>query len=426
MPDSSWHHILPTIYTDGWHLDHAGKATFRQQMNPDSLKHMQTSMKSRRHTALLLTFLACTRAVFAETLEVRMRIHQKAAEEKTINRENLTRIKQFILQNGQRETYCNAYNNNPSQHTKGFHFYLNPDTGQENINCDPTKSDFNSLTIRSAGGGKNQYRSVEFADKNYICITANHPTDDLTVSQVRQCVEDALQEILAAIEMKAPDRDAATVMPRIRKAIDVGPTFESLSGILGEPDLDIGSGIHIFVYRLSDGTGIRVGTPDKNAVSYVYQADNRLFPSEAGQAPGGQQPFDEVLWVERPKPEISMLYLVLTNTDGHDDRVRLVVSHAAAALREAEKHQGLKFHVVYFVRPSGMYTGFSVEQLQEIAAESPKRAEELVGQHTWGIGELPKPTAQGGAIRLKPESTAPTPRDIFPTRASGERSDPRH
>jgi len=295
---------------------------------------------------MLLAMLACTAVVTAETLEVRMRIHQKAAEEKIINRENLIRIKQSILQNGQRTTYCNAYNNNPSQHTKRFYFYLNPDSGQDNIDCDPTKSDFNTLTIRAAGGGKNQYRTVGFIDKNYVYITANNPTEDLTVSQVRQFVEDALQEILAAIE--------------------------------------------------------------------------------AGQAPGGQQPFEEVLWVERPKPEISLLYLVLTNTGGHDDLVRLVVSHASAALREAAKHQGHEFNVVYFVRPSEAAIGFAVEQLREIAAAAPKRAEELVRQHTWSIEELPKPAAQGGAIRLEPESTAPTPRDIFPSKASGEQSDPRH
>jgi len=47
----------------------------------------------------------------------------------------------------------------------------------------------------------------------------------------------------------------------------------------------------------------------------------------------------------------------------------------------------------------------------------------LVGQHTWGIGELPKPAAQGGAIRPEPESTAPIPRDIFPRKVSGEQSD---
>ena len=219
------------------------------------------------------------------------------------------------------------------------------------------------------------------------------------------------------------NRDAATAISRIRAVIKADLTFDKLSEILGEPDMDIGSGIHIFVYRLSDGTGIRVGTPDKKAVSYVFQADNRLFPIEAGQAPGGQHPFDEVLWVERPKPEISVLYLVLTNTGGHDENVRLIVRHASAALREAEKHQGQKFNVGFFVRPSEAAIGFAVEQLREIAAAAPKRAEELVRQHTWSIEELPKPAAQGGAIRPEPESTAPTPRDMFPRKASGEQSD---
>ena len=63
------------------------------------------------------------------------------------------------------------------------------------------------------------------------------------------------------------NRDAATAISRIRAVIKADLTFDKLSEILGEPDMDIGSGIHIFVYRLSDGTGIRVGTPDKKAQS---------------------------------------------------------------------------------------------------------------------------------------------------------------
>ncbi|MCX6875330.1 MAG: hypothetical protein NTW21_16215 [Verrucomicrobia bacterium] len=36
---------------------------------------------------------------------------------------------------------------------------------------------------------------------------------------------------------------------------------------------DDGSGIHILVYRLSDGTWITVGTPDKNKLMYIEHAD---------------------------------------------------------------------------------------------------------------------------------------------------------
>jgi len=100
------------------------------------------------------------------------------------------------------------YGNNPAYQTKNYRFYLNPDTGQDNINCDPKKSGFHNLTIRKADGGKNQYRTVEFIDEYYIYITTNWPTDDLTVQQIRQFVVDAMEEILVEIKGKEPMSDA--------------------------------------------------------------------------------------------------------------------------------------------------------------------------------------------------------------------------
>jgi len=138
--------------------------------------------------------------LFGETMDIQLRIYQ--GEEKIITHDHLVQIKQFILQKGQRETYSNMYNDNPAYHTKGFCFYLNPDSGQENINCDLAKSDFNSLTIRLRVGGQNQYRTVKFLDKQYIKIIVTAPTSDLTVKQILQFVEDALQEILCDIEKK--------------------------------------------------------------------------------------------------------------------------------------------------------------------------------------------------------------------------------
>lgn len=139
-------------------------------------------------------------------MDVRLRISQKGDDEKVITRDNLLKIKQAILQNGQRETYCNIYNDNPAYHTKGFQFYLNPDTGQQNVNCDPAKSDFNTLTIRSTAGGQNQYRTVEFIDQHSIYVAANWPADDLTLGQLRKFVEEALTQILSEIDQKKPDK----------------------------------------------------------------------------------------------------------------------------------------------------------------------------------------------------------------------------
>ena len=100
-----------------------------------------------------------------------------------------------------------------------------------------------------------------------------------------------------------------------------------------------------------------------------------------------RQPFDEIFLVERPKPDISLLYVVLTDAGGYENTVRLVVRHASVAMREAARHEGHQFNVVFFVRSRadtrrGASTGFGVEQLREIADASPQRAEELVHQHT--------------------------------------------
>jgi hypothetical protein len=98
------------------------------------------------------------------------------------------------------------FNHNPAHQTKNYRFYLNPDIGQKNINCDPKKSEFHNLTIRKADGGKNQYRTVEFLDENYVYITTNSPTNDLTVQQIHQFVVDAMKEILVGIGKKMPNK----------------------------------------------------------------------------------------------------------------------------------------------------------------------------------------------------------------------------
>jgi hypothetical protein len=146
-------------------------------------------------SANLVLFLSGV--AWAQNLEAQVRIGQ---QEETISRKNLVKIKEFILKQGKRETYCNMFNNNPAHRTKNYHFYLNPDTGQENVECDPAKSDFNSLTIRDPEGGKVQYRSVEFAGKGDIVVRAEWPPDDLTIGQLRGMVVEALKEMLSQIK----------------------------------------------------------------------------------------------------------------------------------------------------------------------------------------------------------------------------------
>jgi hypothetical protein len=70
------------------------------------------------------------------------------------------RIKRMILARGDRQTYCNKYNQNPHVEVSGFHAYLSPDVGQRNINCDPALSDFDQLTIQDWRGGPDTYSSA--------------------------------------------------------------------------------------------------------------------------------------------------------------------------------------------------------------------------------------------------------------------------
>ena len=69
--------------------------------------------------------------------------------------ENFARIRQFILDQGRRATYCNMYNNNPYFPFTGFAMYLNP-TDQRNINCEIGKSEFPTLVVRTRGPGPNR------------------------------------------------------------------------------------------------------------------------------------------------------------------------------------------------------------------------------------------------------------------------------
>jgi hypothetical protein len=62
--------------------------------------------------------------------------------------EAFLKITSLVLTRGDRLTYCNMYNN-PHYSFKEFDVFLNPDTGQANINCDKQKSDFNHMVFQT-------------------------------------------------------------------------------------------------------------------------------------------------------------------------------------------------------------------------------------------------------------------------------------
>ena len=107
-------------------------------------------------------------------------------------------------------------------------------------------------------------------------------------------------------------------------------------------------------------------------------------------ASGEEPKFDKVVLAEGKPPQISVLYVVLTEPKAdHAKHIDLVVKYAATALKKAAeqdfegttkeslkpKHSG---NVAFVVRDSaeaeiGAITGFSIAQLHEIAAAKPER-----------------------------------------------------
>lgn len=71
--------------------------------------------------------------------------------------------------------------------------------------------------------------------------------------------------ISLASTMYNPPGNKATI-DDFRKVLSESPDIDTIFDKFGEPDSDIGSGIHIYVYKLDDSTEIRIGY----AGTFVY------------------------------------------------------------------------------------------------------------------------------------------------------------
>ena len=106
--------------------------------------------------------------------------------------------------------------------------------------------------------------------------------------------------------------------------------------------------------------------------------------------------FNEVFW-KTDDPHTHLLYLVVTEADAGSVPTKAVVKRLRAALAVArqKRNRAVPFNVVFFVRRErndryGNVSGFSLEQLEEMAMKTPEEAERLVAQHSWMLEELPK------------------------------------
>jgi hypothetical protein len=63
-----------------------------------------------------------------------------------ITLETFDRIRRFVLEHGDRQTYCNRYNHNPHFAFAACDAYLNPHPF--NLDCDPSLGELTGLTLR--------------------------------------------------------------------------------------------------------------------------------------------------------------------------------------------------------------------------------------------------------------------------------------
>ena len=111
---------------------------------------------------------------------------QPAKDKEILSVASFSRITGFILAHGDRQTYCQMYNNNPHVALGGVNLYLNPDTGPQNINCDPKLSGFNQLVIRT---DRMEYYSIKLDPKRSVLDYSVRDREKL----------DGLRELIPAI-----------------------------------------------------------------------------------------------------------------------------------------------------------------------------------------------------------------------------------
>jgi hypothetical protein len=104
-------------------------------------------MKKIFATIILLLLLIISFLAFYKPIVSKQSAQIMAQQsDKTFMIATFKQIKEYILVYGDRQTYCNRYNNNPHIALKDMDIYLNPDDFH-NINCNPKLSDFNEIVI---------------------------------------------------------------------------------------------------------------------------------------------------------------------------------------------------------------------------------------------------------------------------------------
>jgi hypothetical protein len=79
--------------------------------------------------------------------------------------------------------------------------------------------------------------------------------------------------LAASCNKKDDDKKQHDTMEYFMEHLEAGMSYEAMVSAFGQPDDDIGSGIHIYVYELSDGSSIYIGH-DGNHLLYARHVNS--------------------------------------------------------------------------------------------------------------------------------------------------------
>jgi hypothetical protein len=82
------------------------------------------------------------------------------------------------------------------------------------------------------------------------------------------CITVLFLFVAVSCSKKEQDRDS---FEYFNTRLEAGMKYDNIVKVFGWPDDDIGSGIHIYVYKLSDGSAIWIGYADK--IIYAMHVD---------------------------------------------------------------------------------------------------------------------------------------------------------
>ena len=80
----------------------------------------------------------------------------------------------------------------------------------------------------------------------------------------------ALASFIGSCDDDEPEHDIDS-LEHFRLHLNAGMKYADITKTFGEPDNDIGSGIHIYIYNLKDGAKVQIGYADK--ILYARHVD---------------------------------------------------------------------------------------------------------------------------------------------------------